>query len=265
MGKFAMVLSVPQLRAAWREFECAPSRLVKIPFGPDEIKVAPPTVEAWQALWKVLEAHGYNVRPGDTDSYSCRGNASGTGKSLHSFGIALDINWDSNPWIDHPGVRAVRHSDKPDQDTRARDVAAGRADTDMTAAMVADVRAIRTKAGEPVFVWGGGWNSVKDCMHFEIDVSPEDLAVGIDWSTVRAGAPVPDPNAVTPAAQPHRVIARNGVNLREGPGATFAVITTLPFGTTVHVMRREGDWALSDLQGDGRADGHTHKAFLEAL
>jgi len=262
-----MPLSVPELRRAWRAFECAPSRLVKIPFGPDEIRVAPPSVEAWQALWKVVDANGYSVRTGDTDSYSCRENASGTGRSLHSFGIALDINWDTNPWIDHPCVRPVRFSGKSSQPQRAREVPAI-SDTDMTAAMIADVRAIKTKTGERVFVWGGDWSSVKDCMHFEIDLAPQGLAVGIDWTTVRGadGAPAASPvpsGPPTAAAQLFRVIARTGLHLREGPGVNFGVVRTLPFGSTVHVSRRDGDWVVADLEGDGRIDGHLFGAFLE--
>jgi hypothetical protein len=263
-----MPLSVPELRRAWRAFECAPSRLVKIPFGPDEIRVAPPSVEAWQALWKVMEAHGYNLRPSDTDSYSCRESTSGGGRSLHSFGIALDINWDSNPWIDHPGVRPVRFSSKATQALRAREVPAT-ADTDMAPDMLVDVRAIKTKAGERVFVWGGDWGTVKDCMHFELDLAPQSLAAGVDWSTVKgssAGAPAPVPTpAASPAGQPFRVIARTGLHLREGPGVTFGTSRTLPFGSTVFVLRRDGDWAVADLEGDGRADGHLFAAFLEPL
>ena len=55
----------------------------------------------------------------------------------------------------------------------------------MTLAMIDDALAIKTTAGDPVFEWGGYWINVKDAMHFEIDVSPDELAAGIDWSTVK--------------------------------------------------------------------------------
>ncbi|MCI0653443.1 MAG: M15 family metallopeptidase [Methylococcaceae bacterium] len=57
--------------------------------------------------------------------------------------------------------------------------------------LIADVLQIRTNGGQRVFEWGGSWESVKDSMHFEIDVSPEDLAAGIDTTTL-AGWDEPD-------------------------------------------------------------------------
>jgi hypothetical protein len=63
----------------------------------------------------------------------------------------------------------------------------------------------------------------------------------------------------------HRVIARDGLNLRSGPGTDFLTIKSLPFGTAVNVMSRDGPWALVDLIGDGAADGHVHASFLEEV
>lgn len=59
-----------------------------------------------------------------------------------------------------------------------------------------------------------------------------------------------------------RVIARDGLVLRSGPGREFDKIRTLGEGTMLSILSRTGDWALVDLQGDGRADGHCHSAFL---
>ena len=150
-----MSLSTPQLRIAWQAYECAGNRMVTIAFGPDRIRVAPPTVEAWQALWRVFAHHAYHVRTSDTDSYNCRPITGGNGRSLHSYGIALDVNWDTNGYNDHPGTRDVRFSGKATQDERARDVRRGVADTDMTRAMVDNALAIKTKGGKRVFEWGG--------------------------------------------------------------------------------------------------------------
>ena len=243
--------------------------MVVVDFGPDRIRVAPPTAEAWQALAAILEQHGYNLRKSDTDSYNCRPITGGSGRSLHSFGIALDVNWTTNPYRDHPGVRDVRFSDKDTQDERADDVKRDLADTDMTEAMIADVRAISTKKGLRVFEWGGDWQSVKDAMHFEIDLSPDELAEGIDWSTVRgqgAAEARPEPAGGSPSGRfTHSVIARDGLRLRGGPGTEFPIRRSLPFGTPVNIIEREGAWALVDLQGDGRADGHAHADFLVPL
>ena len=184
MGENNMALSTPQLRKAWKDFECAKEKMAKFDFLGDTILIAPPTVDAFAALAAVLRTHGYQVRTKDTDSYNCRAITGGTEKSLHSYGIALDINWQTNPFIDHAGSRGPRFSIRTTQDQRALDVKAAKADTDMTKAMIADVIAIRTINGKQVFEWGGNWGTVKDAMHFEIDIAPQDLASGVDWSTV---------------------------------------------------------------------------------
>jgi uncharacterized protein YgiM (DUF1202 family) len=268
-----MSKTTAQLRELWGEFECMEDAMVLVPFGPDKIRVAPPTAEAWQALAAVLLQHGYNIRTKDTDSYNCRDITGGTGRSLHSFGIALDVNWTTNPFNDHPGERQVRFSDKPTQDERANDVRFGKADTDMTPEMIADVEAIRTTEGIQVFEWGGSWSSRKDCMHFELDVSPEELAKGIDRATVKgltdAGPTLPVARASVLAApmgmQPHVVIARDGLRLRSGPSDAAAVVRAFPLGTRVNVLSREGQWALVDVQGDGLADGFMFLGFLKPV
>ena len=91
--------STKRLRKLWKKYECKERRMVLIPFGPDRIRVAPPTAPAWEALAGVLRHHGYRIRSVDTDSYNCRNIKGTNNKSLHSFGIALDVNWRTNPWI----------------------------------------------------------------------------------------------------------------------------------------------------------------------
>jgi peptidoglycan hydrolase-like protein with peptidoglycan-binding domain len=183
--------STSEQRRNWAAYECRRDKMTSIRFGPDQILVAPPTVDAWQALANVLLANGYDIRTPDTDSYNCREIKGGGGRSLHSYGIALDVNWDTNPYKTTRDHRTVVFSNKATQRERAEDVRLGRADTDMTPALIADVLAIRTGNGKRVFEWGGNWTSIKDTMHFEIDVTPEDLATGIDQSTVKK------PSAVT--------------------------------------------------------------------
>ncbi|QSX78057.1 M15 family metallopeptidase [Agrilutibacter solisilvae] len=277
-----MSKTTPQLRSAWKEFECDEDSMMLIPFGPDKIRVVPPAAEAFEALAAVMHHHGYEIRPKDTDSYNCRKITGGSGKSLHAYGIALDVNWTTNPYRDHEGTRAVRFSDKDTQDERALDVKAHHADTDMTEAMIADVRNIRTREGRPIFEWGGSWNSVKDCMHFELDVSPQELAAGLDPATVpgleayllalraTGGEPLPVVEPVTvpvaPAVfDPHVVIARDGLRLRSGPSADSDIKRVVPAGTQVNVLRRENGWAQVDFIGDGLADGFMSLSFLRPL
>ncbi len=196
-----MGLTTTKLRAAWKQYECRETDMVTISFGPDLIRVAPPTQGAWKALATVLNHHDYNIRLADTDSYNCRTITGGSGKSLHSYGIALDINWKTNPFIETPDKRPVRFSDKATQAERATDVKQHLADTDMTPEMIADAVAIVTTEGKKVFEWGGHWRNVKDAMHFELDLAPEDLAAGVDWSSVKGHAdPIGEPQAGAGAA-----------------------------------------------------------------
>ncbi len=180
-----MSQTTAQQRESWQQYECNEDAMTVINFGPDRIRVAPPTVDAFKALASVLIVHGYQIRVEDTDSYNCRAIKGGTGKSLHSYGIAVDVNWNTNPFKVTPDDRAVRFSDKATQEERAQDVKLGNADTDMTREMISDVLAIKTNNKKTIFEWGGNWKDRKDTMHFEIDVTPVDLQTGIDWDTVK--------------------------------------------------------------------------------
>jgi hypothetical protein len=175
--------STAALREAWKEWACKEARMILVDFGPDRIRVVPPTKDAWTALAQVMADHDYRIRPSDTDSYNCRPITGGTGLSLHAYGIALDVNWDTNPYLKTANGRTVRFSSRRTQDTRAEDVKVGVADTDMTSAMIDDIRAIETVDSKAVFAWGGDFKTSKDAMHFQIDLTPDELARGIDWST----------------------------------------------------------------------------------
>lgn len=75
-----------------------------------------------------------------------------------------------------------------------------------------------------------------------------------------------DEGGVQEAASLSKVLgianARDGLNLRSGPSPEFPVIRSLPLGTRVHILKREGRWGLIDERGDGAADGFVHLAFL---
>jgi hypothetical protein len=59
-----------------------------------------------------------------------------------------------------------------------------------------------------------------------------------------------------------RTIARGGVHLRSGPGIDFGILKSLPLGTPLNVVKRDGAWALVDLHGDGASDGFVLASFL---
>jgi hypothetical protein len=154
------MLTTPELRTAWSPACNVPLCTVELVQGV-RITCHAAAATAVKALGRVLEAHGYVVRQADTGAYNCRAITEGTGHSLHAYGIAIDINWNTNPY-------------------RRDNVLV----TDMPRVMVNNILRIRTANGASVWGWGGNYRSVKDAMHFEVVCRPEDLAAGVDWSTV---------------------------------------------------------------------------------
>lgn len=170
-----------------------PCELVTIPVpiyaGGPRTHIRQEIRDAYVQLGAVFQRHGYIVRR--IGCYNCRRITGGTTHSSHSWGIAVDVNDDTNPY--------------------RRD----RLVTDMSRAMIADVYAIRTVGGVQAWRWGGDWdgrpevpNSNYDAMHFEIIATPSELARGF-------AAAIPKPVAVcappvTGASYP--VLRRGGAN-----------------------------------------------------
>lgn len=153
-------MTTQQLRDAWAP-ACDGSRMVTIPLGDNGARV---TVDRrWEPAIRALDAvfrhFGYEVRPADTGAFVCRAITNGVLYSLHAFGIAVDVNWQTNPY--GPVLR-----------------------TDMPPDMIRAIEAIRTVDGLQVFRWGGRYSGNKDAMHFEPQVTPAQIARGIDWGTV---------------------------------------------------------------------------------
>jgi hypothetical protein len=140
---------------------CEPGAYQRVDLnGEGRVTVDKRCVPAVEALSKVLRAHGYATRRADTGAYNCRQITGGTGFSLHAYGIAIDINWSTNPY----GKRLVTDMLGADGQDRS---------------MVDAILAIRTNNGARVWEWGGDWSGNKDAMHFEIDCTPADLATGL--------------------------------------------------------------------------------------
>ena len=119
-------------------------------------------LDALKALDAIMRRYKYGPKDGQTWGYNCRRITGGQGHSLHSYGIAIDVNSLANPY---------GHTLK----------------TDMPRQMVAEIKSIRTRNGLPVWRWGGDYGGNKDAMHFEIVASPAELVVGI------VSKPVPKP------------------------------------------------------------------------
>lgn len=81
-----------------------------------------------------------------------------------------------------------------------------------------------------------------------------------------AAAPPADGSASAPNTPVlMEVIARRGLNLRRGAGTQYSIEQTLPSGTIVHALGKQGDWVNVDVEGDGLADGHMHGDYLRTV
>jgi hypothetical protein len=97
------------------------------------------------------------------------------------------------------------------------------------------------------------------------EVSESDLRAALIDNVATEPPPRPDlpPDVAPGSGERLVVIARSGLNLRTGSSTDFQVLKTLPFGTEVFVVAREGEWAVIDLQGDGKADGFMLASLLK--
>jgi peptidoglycan hydrolase-like protein with peptidoglycan-binding domain len=155
-------------------------------FGKGIGGVAAPATDAFAALEKALRSTGY--QPSSSWAYNCRNIAGTDNYSLHSFGIAIDIDPTANPFT-------------------TGDPYSGK----IKAPHVAAVLAIKNQQGRSVWAWGGNWTK-RDRMHFQIDVGP--TAVEIDWSTVPGGGASSSASTTASTAAPTRT-ATTTITLEE--------------------------------------------------
>jgi hypothetical protein len=125
-------------------------------------------VEAYGALEMALGATGYV--PKSRWAYNFRGISGAIctcavyGKcSLHGEGIAVDIDPTENPYIATSTFSWSK--------------------TKFNSEQIEAVKAIKNTDGEQMWDWGGWWNTIKDYMHFELQVGPSSCKV--DWTTVK--------------------------------------------------------------------------------
>lgn len=147
------------LRAEWERWMCrsGPPAFVDIEFFGRRIGGVPaPAVDAYRGLERALRSSGYV--PNSCWAYNCRVIAGTDRPSLHSAGIAVDIDPGQNPYTEG-------------------DPFSGRLQPDHVAA----VMAIRNDRGARMWSWGGHW-AKPDRMHFQLDQGPSGM--GVDWSSV---------------------------------------------------------------------------------
>lgn len=163
------MLSQEQIAKDWGEGCFHGPKLAITLYGGGVVTVRPAIGDAVLALDAVLRSFRYQAFANDTGGYNCRPKTGSTETSNHGRAIAIDIDWNQNPY------GAVLH-------------------TNMPRAMVDDICAIRTNNGQQVWNWGGNWSGNKDAMHFEIVCKPSDIATGIKGGSVPTPFPEPDPN-----------------------------------------------------------------------
>ena len=156
--------STAELRILWAP-ACTPPFARYTLHGGGVVTVDVLVVDALKALNAVLIDWDYRTRRADTGAYNCRQITGGTNYSLHSYGTAIDINWQTNPYGHH-------------------------LITDMPIGMIEAIEGIRTAGGVQVWRWGGRYSNNKDAMHFEVVASPAELARGIRSTTTN---PTPQP------------------------------------------------------------------------
>jgi hypothetical protein len=178
------------LRTAWSQYLNATDKMVRTRILGWNTPVNPETVAAWKALEQALVNSGYRAHRAWV--YVPRKIAGTSSPSLHAYGLAIDIDHDKprcNVNRRTPDKRLVRFATAATKEQKCADVEALRADTSFTEDQVGAVEAIKTVDGRQVFTWGGRWVTTKDTMHFQINVTPSELARGIKPDSVRSASP----------------------------------------------------------------------------
>ncbi len=215
--KFGIETSTASLRNLWSAWRCneGSGRFGNpMIYGKSVGGVAKPAVDAFLALEAALKATGYQAT--SRWSFNCRKIGKSTKYSLHSYGIAIDIDPRENPFTEgdrYSGKLQRRHVDA--------------------------VLAIKNKRGQSVWSWGGSWRK-PDRMHFQINRGPND--VDVNWATVLGGKSG-SVQATVGAAIADPEVEEDNVLTR---GATGAAVT--------HFQKRLLAWngaALPKHQADG--------------
>lgn len=157
----------PRGSSAWRAAEwgpgCDPEVIVAAYWiaGSGKIQCHKDAVGYFRAVGRIMRAHHYVIRRDVTGCYNCRLITGGKVPSAHAQGIALDTNWDTNPYRTDKLV------------------------TDMPRAMVDEIEALTTRAGVVAGRWGGDWDGRPetsqgnyDAMHWELLLTPAEARVG---------------------------------------------------------------------------------------
>lgn len=129
----------------------------------NQIRVHTGTEPLWKALGAIMMAYRYKVPTSYVGAYACRQVTGGSSWSGHAWPLAMDVNAKTNPYKSHkPFIRTIKWG----------------IETDMPATMIGEIESI-TASGKQAFWWGGRYRTIKDAMHFEVNVTLEDIAGGV--------------------------------------------------------------------------------------
>ena len=148
--------STSTVRGWYEEYLCNPQLMLGwlFPGWSNPLLVAAPTVPVWEAFTQLMSASGYLFRESAGGTYSCRKISGSDSYSLHSYGLAVDLNPSKNP-----------------QGSPQRD--------DYPEGFVESAEAISCGNGAQCLSWGGRWDN-PDSMHWQINCSPADIATGVE-------------------------------------------------------------------------------------
>ncbi len=184
------------LRKLWSQWMCrnGDGRFADVKvFGKGVGGVPEPAVDAYKAFERALRSAGY--QPGSQWAYNCRKIAGTNSFSLHSAGIAIDIDPEQNPYS---------HGNPFSGKIKEHHVNA--------------VLAIKNSQGQSVWSWGGSW-SKPDRMHFQLDQGPS--LVDVDWATVPGERPT---KAMSPVHSPEQAPGEEEENVLTDGATGQAVV-----------------------------------------
>lgn len=228
-----------QLRSWWAEYKCKAGGSWSDPkfFGRSIGGVPTAAVDGYVALESALKTGGYE--PISRWSYNCRNVRLPSGAtnipSLHSYGIAIDIDPGQNPYS----------SGSP---------WSGK----FSPFQISLVEKIRNTSGAQLWTWGGRWR-LPDRMHFQLDVRPTQTRV--DWSTVD-NPPLEDEMTLKRGDKGNAVRKFQEGLLNERPGSLPQFGADGDFGAETEAAVKDYQ-RRADLPQTGQIDGITGGLLLE--
>ena len=99
--RFKTMATSSEIRKWWAAWECDVDRYVKTPIPADghvwNLWVADASAPVWAAVGQIMDTTPYYFREAAGGTYNCRNIAGTRTKSIHSYGLALDLNPSKNP------------------------------------------------------------------------------------------------------------------------------------------------------------------------